>query len=162
MSDVTDEDYFGAFISQHGEDVDRIVQSMYMEWMYRAENGLDTVFPYAVYGEDDESEDIPDIEDQPPKEFKVEVVEKVDGAGFILLSMGTCVTDSKVVASFVWRVRNDGTIQIAIKGKGGEPIDEDTLEPCIEVVQNYYENKKIKVNERLRDHFFCMYSGLKK
>lgn len=145
-----EEDDFEDFHTDFHETIDQVVHSMFLQWKACQEAGFEVDYfdnPKAI------------VIDDVPEGFGVEVREKVDGSGFIAVQNSENALNKEL---FVWRLKDDGTFQVALKTKeGGEPLDKDTLEACIEILTKHYEGKEVSVEPLMRDHFFTLYSGIK-
>jgi len=125
-----EEDEFLEFSRKHQKDIDDTIHSMYQQWkLYTSDNKTIEFFkqPTAV------------AEEGPPEEFNVELLEKVNGAGFIRV-FDPGITKMKEV--FVWRLQCDGTIQVALKAnEQADPLEKDILAACREMVIMHYDGK---------------------
>ena len=148
MIDFREEPLFLEFAENNYEMLDSAIHSLYAQWKVAMKEGKKPVF------------DIPTIDamdNEPPKGFQAEVIERVEGAGII-----KTVIDKVSTETFAWKVLDTGHITVATKSKEkAEALDTPTLEACIELVQEHYDGKKIEINTRMRDHFYTLYTGVK-
>jgi len=146
MGDFTDEENFWEFQLEHHEDIDEVIKSMYLQWRTATKAGFIPVFT------------LPQAHaEEMPEDFRIEVIEKVDGAGVV-----RSYEEGKTDERFIWKVTGEGEVQVALHSKEeAEPLPDDVLDACTMLVREYYEGKTIEVNEALRDHYFTLYTGIK-
>ena len=140
--DFRDEDGFWEFDEQHSDDIDRVIRSMYLQWRKAVEDGTIPSF------------DVPDMErEEMPEDFRIEVVEKVDGAGLIRSHEEGVAKDL-----FIYRVNNDGDIDVALLNSNREPLTPDIIDACSKIVKDHYEGVTLSVDEVMRDFYFTFHT----
>jgi len=150
MTNFRKDPAFWDFEELYYEDIDRAIHSMYLQWKEAVEQGKIVRFKLPE----------PETVEDPPEDFKVEVIDKAQGAGVIRTT-----TEGDIQEIIIWRINNEGHAECAPLTKDrsspAKPLDKPVQQACEAIVSQFFEGKQIEVNEKFRDHYYYLHTGIK-